>query len=72
MSGNMFASQEDAYNAGRAEALTQAARIAESEPEPEGEPPSPLRLLPLKDAVGAVVRATRNSIAQRIRAEMSN
>lgn len=50
-----------------AEAREACARGAQSEPEMDGEPPSVMHVMPLRDVANAVVRATRNSIAQRIR-----
>lgn len=45
-----------------------AIKIVESEKELPGEMPDELRLVPLVDALRATVRATKKSIADRIRA----
>lgn len=44
------------------------AKIADAEPEPVGECPAELHLVPLEDVVSAVVRATKKNIAAAIRA----
>ena len=52
----------------RRDALEEAARIAENEPEPEGAPPPELHGRSVKNIATASVRATKRSIAAAIRA----
>jgi hypothetical protein len=52
----------------RKDALEEAARVAENEPEPEGEPPPELHGRSVKNIATASVRATKRSIAAAIRA----
>jgi hypothetical protein len=52
----------------RRDALEEAARIAENEPEPEGDPPPELHGRSVKNIAIASVRATKRSIAAAIRA----
>jgi hypothetical protein len=52
----------------RRDALEEAARVAENEPEPEGDPPPELHGRSVKNIAIASVRATKRSIAAAIRA----
>jgi len=49
------------------EIYEECARIAESDPELPGDMPASLRLVPMEEALKATVRATKKSIAARIR-----
>lgn len=51
----------------RRDALEEAARAAENEPEPEGDPPPELHGRSVKNIAIASVRATKRSIAAAIR-----
>jgi hypothetical protein len=52
----------------RRDALEEAARAAENEPEPEGDPPPELHGRSVKNIAIASVRATKRSIAAALRA----
>ena len=52
----------------RREGMEEAAKIAEDEPEPEGEPPQELHGRSVKNIAIASIRATKRNIAAAIRA----
>ena len=64
-----IAELEAALEDARREGMEEAARIAENEPEPEGEPPIELHGRSVKNIAISSVRATKHSIAAAIRAE---
>jgi len=57
-----------ALQTARRDALEEAARVAENEPEPEGDPPPELHGRSVKNIAIASVRVTKRSIAAAIRA----
>lgn len=61
---------EAALATARREGMEEAARIAENEPEPEGEPPIELHGRSVKNIAISSVRATKHSIAATIRAAL--
>ena len=63
-----IAELEAALATARREGMEEAARIAENEPEPEGEPPIELHGRSVKNIAISSVRATKHSIAAAIRA----
>ena len=65
-----IAELEAALEDARREGMEEAARIAENEPEPEGEPPIELHGRSVKNIAISSVRATKHSIAATIRAAL--
>ena len=65
-----IAELEAALATARRDAMEEAARIAENEPEPEGEPPIELHGRSVKNIAISSVRATKHSIAAAIRAAL--
>ena len=65
-----IAELEAALATARREGMEEAARIAENEPEPEGEPPIELHGRSVKNIAISSVRATKHSIAAAIRAAL--
>jgi hypothetical protein len=65
-----IAELEEALATARREGMEEAARIAENEPEPEGEPPIELHGRSVKNIAISSVRATKHSIAATIRAAL--
>ena len=65
-----IAGLEAALATARREGMEEAARIAENEPEPEGEPPIELHGRSVKNIAISSVRATKHSIAAAIRAAL--
>jgi hypothetical protein len=63
-----IAELEAALEDARREGMEEAARIAENEPEPEGEPPIELHGRSVKNIAISSVRATKHRIAAAIRA----
>lgn len=59
--------QDERERAAREEERERCAKIAESEPEPAGDAPVELQLVPLEDALHAAVRATKKCIVAAIR-----
>lgn len=70
MANARIAELEAALATARREGMEEAARIAENEPEPEGEPPIELHGRSVKNIAISSVRATKHSIAAAIRAAL--